>query len=188
MDRSWAALLLDEHDDAVDLLLRDEGSMDACQLGSPRRHEEHVSGAQEGFGPELVEDRPGIHLRGDLEGDAGGEVCLDDTGNDVNGRPLGGQDQVDSRGGPSGPAWPVILHVALCHHHQVRQLIDDDHDVGKTDVFLRGLGNGGPGPGPPLPRQDFLRVGSGPGFGGADSSPKACRFAFLFFDFSIIRL
>jgi hypothetical protein len=61
--------------------------------------EKHVAAADEGLGAFAVNDGAGIDLGRDLEGDARGQVRLDDTSDDIDRRALGGDDQVDA-GGP----------------------------------------------------------------------------------------
>ena len=58
--------------------------MNSLELGRARRQEEHIVHAQQMFGPGAVQNGAGIHLGGNLEGDAGGEIRLDETGQHVN--------------------------------------------------------------------------------------------------------
>ena len=47
---------------------------------------------------------------------------------------------MDSRGsGQLGQAADGFLHLAGGHHHQVRQLVDDDHDLGKLGGLVVAL-------------------------------------------------
>ena len=79
------------------------------------------------------------------EGHAGRDVGLDDAGDDVDGRPLGGDDQVDADGaGLLGDAGDGLLDVAGGDHHQVVELVDDDDDV-RQPLELRRLDVGGHG-------------------------------------------
>ena len=118
--------------------------MDPGQPGGAGGDEEHVAGPEELFRAHLIEDRPRVHLGGDLEGDPGGEVGLDDPRDDVHGGALGRQDQVDPRGpGHLGEAGQRFLHIPLGDHHQIREFVDDDDDVGelvgKRFVLPEGL-------------------------------------------------
>ena len=104
--------------------------MHAHLLGGARRHEDHVAAPQELLGAVAVEHRAGVDLGGDLEGDARGEVGLDEAGDDVDRRPLGGHDQVDADGaGDLGQPDQRGLHLAGRDHHEVGQLVDHDHPV-----------------------------------------------------------
>jgi hypothetical protein len=59
------------------------------------------------------------------------EGRLDEAGDDVDRRPLGRQDEVDAgRTGELGDADDRLLDVTRGDHHQVRQLVDDDEQVG----------------------------------------------------------
>jgi hypothetical protein len=80
---------------------------------------------------------------------AGRDVGLDQAGDHVHRRPLGGQDQVDAgRARLLGQAGDQLLDLLADHHHQVGQLVDDDDDVGqplqRLGLFRRqaeGVGN-----------------------------------------------
>jgi hypothetical protein len=83
---------------------------------------------------------------------AGRDVGLDQAGDHVHRRPLGGQDQVDAgRARLLGQAGDQLLDLLADHHHQVGQLVDDDDDVGQAlqrlGLFRRqaeGLGMSSP--------------------------------------------
>jgi hypothetical protein len=80
----------------------------------------------------LIEDGARIHLGRHLEGDAGGDIGLDQAGDHVHRRPLGGQDQVHTGGtGLLGQAGDQLFHLLAHHHHQVGQLVHYDHDIGQ---------------------------------------------------------
>ena len=80
--------------------------------------------------PGLVEDDPAVGERRDREGEPGGDVRLDDPGDDVDRRSLGGDDEVDpDRPRHLGDPADRLLDVAGGHHHEVVQLVDDDEDV-----------------------------------------------------------
>ena len=76
-----------------------------------------------------------------LERDARGDVRLDDAGDDVHARPLGGDDAMDARRARHlRDARDGHFHVGRRDEHQVRQLVNDDDDVaellGNDDVLL----------------------------------------------------
>ena len=106
--------------------------MDALDLGRTGRHEEHVAVAKQTFGAVGVQNGAGIGLGRDLKGDPGGKVGLDDAGDDVDRRPLGGDDEVDA-GGPGhlGQARQGGFHLPGRDRHEVGEFIDNDDDIGE---------------------------------------------------------
>src|SRR5207302_4874824 len=91
---------------------------------------EHVAAAEQLLGAHLVEDHPRVDAARHREGDAAGDVRLDQAGDDVRRRALGGDDQVDADGaGELGDAADEVLDLAGGDHHQVGELVDDDDDV-----------------------------------------------------------
>ena len=87
-----------------------------------------------------VQDDPGLQRGGHGKGDAAGDVCLHEAGDDVSGGPLGGDDQVDARGAAHlGHPADGLLHLLGGHQHQVRQLVDDHHHAGQGLQVLAGL-------------------------------------------------
>src|SRR5690606_39288391 len=67
------------------------------------------------------------------ERQARGDVGLDDPGDDVYRRPLGGDDQVDAHGtGHLGDADDRLLDLPPGDHHQVVELVDYHHDIGEA--------------------------------------------------------
>ena len=76
-----------------------------------------------------------------MERNARGDVRLDDAGDDVHARPLGGDDAMDARRARHlRDARDGHFHVGRRHEHQIRQLVNDDDDVaeffGNDDVLL----------------------------------------------------
>ena len=69
-----------------------------CRCEVPGRHVERVAVAEQAVGADRVENRARIRTRGDLERDARREVRLDEAGDHVDRRALGGDDQVDAGG------------------------------------------------------------------------------------------
>ena len=68
-------------------------------------------------------------LRGHLERDARRNVRLDEAGDDVHRRALGGQDEVDAgRARLLRQPRDQLLDLLADDHHQVGQLVDHDHD------------------------------------------------------------
>jgi hypothetical protein len=117
-------------DDLLDLLVADEGAVDAGDLRAAG-HVEHVAHAQKLLGPHLAEDRAAVDLGRDLEADPGGEVRLDRAGDDVDRRALRGHDDVDAaRAGHLRQTLDAGLDLLARDHHQVGHLVDDDDDEG----------------------------------------------------------
>ena len=123
--------LLDEVQHAADLLIPHEGALDTDGLRGTHGHKEHIAHAQQLFGTGTIEDGAAVHLTGHREGDAAGDVGLDQAGDDVHAGALGSHNQVHPGGtGLLGDAADGVLDVLAHHHHQVGQLVDDDGDVG----------------------------------------------------------
>jgi hypothetical protein len=84
-------------DDAMDLLVGHEGAVQALHARRARRQEQHVALAQQALGADGVEDGARVGARGDLERETRRKVGLDQARDDVHGRPLRGEDQMDAR-------------------------------------------------------------------------------------------
>ena len=128
-------------DDAVDFLVGDERALRANQFRRAGRQIQHVAFAEQFVRAHRVENRARVHPRRALERDARGDVCLDDAGDDVHARPLGGDDAMDARRARHlRDARDGHFHVGGRHEHQVRQFVNDDDDVaqpfGNDDVLL----------------------------------------------------
>ena len=68
----------------------------------------------------------------DGECDAARNVRLDEAGDDVRGRTLRRDDEVEAdRSGELGDPADQILDLPRRDHHQVGELVDDDDDVGQ---------------------------------------------------------
>ena len=127
-----AADALPVADDTRDLIVAQKGALDAFELAGVRRHEEHVAAPSSRSAPGTSRiTRLSTWL---LTANAmrAGKVGLDQAGDDVDRRPLRGDDQVDANGARHlrQPA-DVLLHLLRRCHHQVGHLVDDDHDVGQ---------------------------------------------------------
>ena len=119
---------LQERDDALDLLVRDEGAVDTGDAPAAR-HVEHVAAAEQLLGAAFAEDRAAVDLRGHLKADAGREVRLDRAGDDVDGRALRRHDQVDPGGaGHLRQTLDRRLDLLAGDQHQIGHLVDDDDD------------------------------------------------------------
>ena len=105
--------------------------MDADEAGGAGWAEEHVAAAEQVLRAHFVENGPRIDAGDDAEADAGGEVGLDETGDDVDGGPLGGEHQVDADGaGHLRETGDALFDAGAFEHHQIGQLINDNDDGG----------------------------------------------------------
>ena len=127
-------------DDLLDLVVGDEGAVDALDAAAAG-HVEHVAHAEQLLGALLAQNGAAVDLGGDLEGDAGREVRLDGAGDDVDRRALRRHDDVDAGGARHlGEALHRAFDVLAGDHHQVGHLVDDDDDVGhRLEVEILGL-------------------------------------------------
>ena len=118
-------------DDGANLGLGDPRALDTHRRRGTRTQVEGVTLAGERLSPVLVEDDPRVQLRGRGEGQARGDVGLDEAGDHLGDGSLGGQDQVDpGSAGQLGDALDRGLHVLRGGHHEVGELVDDDQEVG----------------------------------------------------------
>ncbi len=116
--------------DIGNLIIRDKAALHAVRLREPLREEQHVALSQELFCAVHIQNGSGIHTGGNTEGNTAGHVSLDQSRNDVHGRTLRGDDQVDA--GCScqlGKAADGGLHVVFGDHHQIRQLVHNDDQL-----------------------------------------------------------
>src|SRR2546428_8674596 len=78
-----SGLRLPEADHAVDLGIADESALDACRLARVDGLVEHGAATEKLFRTTRVEGDSAVDLRADSERGAGGDVCLDQTRDDV---------------------------------------------------------------------------------------------------------
>jgi hypothetical protein len=116
-------------DDLLDFKVADERPVHA--LDAPAAgHVEHVAHAEQLFGTLFAENGAAVDLRGDLEGNAGREVRLDRTGDDVDRRALRRHDHVDAcRARHLREPLHRALDILAGDHHQVGHLVDDHDDI-----------------------------------------------------------
>ena len=119
-------LAAEELDDLLDLVVGDEGAVDAGDA-TAAGHVQEVAHAEKLFGALLAQDGAAVELADDLEGDPGGEVGLDGARDHVDGGALGGHDDVDAGGtGHLGEALDGGFDFLAGDHHEVGHLVDDD--------------------------------------------------------------
>ena len=83
-------------DDMVDLVVGDIGAMNALRQAASRGQIEHVTLAEKGLCPHLVENGARIDLGRNLERHARRNVGLDQAGDHINARALRGEDKVNA--------------------------------------------------------------------------------------------
>ena len=92
---------------------------------------------EEGLRAHLVEDRARVHARGHLEGDAAGNVRLDEAGDDVDRRALRGKNQMQARSARLlRQTRDELLDLLADDHHQIGELIDHHDHVGQRGEIL----------------------------------------------------
>ena len=103
--------------------------MHALGHGSAGRQIQHVTMPQQGLCAALIQDGARINLAADLERDAGGDIGLDQAGDHVHRRALGGQDQVHA-GCTRFLCQPgdELFHLLADDHHHVGKFVDEHHD------------------------------------------------------------
>ena len=94
-------------------------------------HVKHVTLTQQLLRTLLAKNGSTVDLGRNLEGDAGREVRLDCSCDDINRRALCRHDQVNTCG-PCHLGQPLdgTLYILPCHHHEIGDFIDDHHQIG----------------------------------------------------------
>src|SRR5690606_30489285 len=117
-------------DDGVDLFLRNPRSLDALGTWLLGGDDQHVSHADQLLGSGAIDDHSTVCLRGDRERQPGRDVGLDDAGDHIDRRALGGDHEVDPHCACHlGDTHDGFFDLATCHHHQVVELVDDHHHI-----------------------------------------------------------
>ena len=89
---------LDRIHDGLHLFIRDEAALHALRLALSERSKEHIALADELFRARRVENDARFHGGRDRKGNARRDIGLHQAGDDVRGRTLGGNDEVDAGG------------------------------------------------------------------------------------------
>src|SRR5207245_844086 len=93
-----AALRAPEVDDRLHFGIADERALDPSRFTRVDRLVQHVATTQQLLRAARVEDDAAVDLRADRERDARRDVGLDETGDDVRGRPLRGDHEMNAHG------------------------------------------------------------------------------------------
>src|SRR5262245_45948953 len=123
------ALFAEEARQPCALLLGDVRTMkpDAPRRG--RRQKQHVALAEQLLGAVAVENGARVDLRRDAEGDARWQVGFDQPRDDINRGPLCRKDQMNAdRACHLRQTRDRFFNLVPGHHHEVRELVDDDND------------------------------------------------------------
>ena len=112
-------------------------TLDALQLAGIGRHKEHIAPPQQLVGARGINDHARIDPTGHSKADTGWKVGLDQPGDDVDTGALRRDHQVHAHGtGHLGNATDRPLHLVRRGHHQIGQLVDDDHNIRQRLVPL----------------------------------------------------
>src|SRR6202050_4233833 len=131
---SWIA---PEIADRTDFRFVHVGAVNAVKPRRPRGQIQHIALAEQRFRTIGIENRARIYFTGHAERNTSGEVRFNQPGNDVHRRPLSGEYQVDAdRARHLRQPCDGFFHAVGVHHHEVSQLINDNHEVGKRLVFF----------------------------------------------------
>src|SRR5215471_13711186 len=119
---------LQERDNALDLLVRDERAVDASNT-TASRHVEHIAPTEQLLGAALAKDCAAVDLGRYLKADAGREIRFDRAGNDIDRRALRRHDQMDSCG-PGHLREPLDRRLDLLagDQHEIRHLVDHNNN------------------------------------------------------------
>ncbi len=121
---------LDMIDDALDLIRLDEDSLESIGCHSTCREVEHVTTSEEILCTDLIEDCTGVDIGCYCEGYTRRDIRLDETCDDIDRWTLGREDEMESNRSSllcdaSDGSFDFFL---VPTHHEIRELIDDDHD------------------------------------------------------------
>src|SRR5690348_8633617 len=131
-DRRLCGMRLVPVHQPLGLVGRDERSLHPEELALAGRQKQHVPVPEHGLGAVLIENRAAVDLGRDSKRDATREVCLDEAGDDVHRRTLGGEHQVNADGARLlRERGEGRFDLALYGEHQICQLVDDQHDIGE---------------------------------------------------------
>ena len=126
----------------IQFLIGNEGTLHAHGLVEADWIKEHITLAQKLFRTAHVNDGAGVRLGRNRKGNAGGDIGLDDAGDNIHGGPLRCQNQMNTgRTRLLRQAQNCVLHIHLSHHHQIRKLVyyDDNARPAVVLILPRGV-------------------------------------------------
>ena len=102
--------------------------------------EQHIPRPQQPFRPRRIQHHAAIRARGHRKRNTSGEIGLDKTRNHIHRRPLRGQNHMNPRR-PRHLRQPgnTPLRILGSQHHQIRQLINNNDNIGQLALPLLGL-------------------------------------------------
>ena len=119
-------------DHPMHLIIRAKCAMHAHGHTGARWQVQHVTITQELVGTALIQNRPGIHARTHRKGNPRGDIRFDQSGDHIDGRPLGGQYKVNARGPRLlGDTRNQLLYLLAHNHHHVGEFVDHHDDAGQ---------------------------------------------------------
>ena len=121
------------------ILVGHKSTLYADRLGYTLRIVEHIALAQQLLCAHCIQYRPGVHTAGYRKCDTRRYVCLDNAGDDIDRRSLRRDHQMYACGSCQ-LRYPAdgILHLVLGYHHEIRQLVYDDHYL--RHLLIRQIG------------------------------------------------
>ena len=112
----------------MDFFIAHKSAVHTSGYGRAGWQVQHIAVTQQRFGAHLIKNSARINPRRHLKGNARRNIGLDESGNYINGWALCRQNQVNARGARLlRQARDQFLHFLADDHHQIGQLIDDNH-------------------------------------------------------------
>ena len=94
------------------------------------RHVQHIAHAEQLFGTLFAQNGTAVDFGSDLKADTGREIGFNRAGNDVDGRPLGGHDQMQAGGARHlGQALDCGFNVFAGNQHKVCHFVNDNYNI-----------------------------------------------------------
>ena len=129
----------DKINDGIDLIVIQKSTLASHQRACPRRQKQHVTVSEQFVCTHFVQDNATVRTAGDLKSNSCGQVGLNQPRDDIHGRLLGGQNQVDAYGAAFlSETDNVLLDFLSGGHHEVCQFVghnDNEWQV-KGNRFL----------------------------------------------------
>lgn len=129
-------MFLNELDHVLHFLRTQKRALHARRHSHGVRLVQHIAVAEQFFRTRGIENGTGVDLLHDLERHTRGKVGFDDTRNDVDGRTLRREHQMDTRRARFlRQALDAVLDILFGDHHQIGKFVDDEHDL-RQPLFL----------------------------------------------------